>query len=83
MGSNSALPRILATWAYKEQDYLLQCLFDGQKSVSTIDMLHYATTNLKDLKIRQTYLLKFFESVRGVYRASYIRSAILTDCFFS
>jgi hypothetical protein len=46
-------------------------------------MVYYATTNLKDLKIRQTYLLKFFESVRAWQRPSHIRNAILTECYFS
>ena len=83
MRSQSAMTRTLATWASEEQDYLLQCLFEGQKSISTIDMVYYATTNLKDQKIRQTYLLKFFESVRALQRPSHIRNAILTECYFS
>ena len=46
-------------------------------------MLYYAVTNLRKLETRQTYLLKFFEHVRGANRPSQIRSAILSSCPFS
>ena len=75
----------MADWTLDEQDYLLQCLFDCQKSAaaSSVNMLYYAVTNMRDQASRQNYLLKFFESIRGNNRPANMRNSILSSCSFS
>lgn len=74
---------ILPVWSPREQDYLFSCLFDSQKAVKSSDMLYMAVSNLKDLELRQCYLLKFFELTRGANRESHVRNAALTSSYFS
>lgn len=58
--------KTLADWTPQEQDFLLACLFDSQKSVASgIDLLYRSVTQLRDLQKRQAYLLKFFEITRA------------------
>jgi len=48
-----------------------------------VKILYRAVTNLSDMSTRQIYLLKFFETLRGVNKPASMRNAILTMCPFS
>jgi len=42
--------KTLADWTSQEQDYLLACLFDSQKSIASgVDLLYRSVMQLKDL----------------------------------
>lgn len=43
---------MLPAWSVEEQDYLLSCLHDSQRSVKSTDMIYLAVSNMKDLKLR-------------------------------
>jgi len=74
----------MADWTSDERDFLLQCLFECQRTVAAgVDLLFRAVTRMRNLKVRQAYLLKFFETVRATKRDEMVRSQILTHCFFS
>lgn len=76
--------KILADWTPEEREYLLICLFECQRSVSAgVETLYRAVINMRSLKTRQAYLLKFFEIVRSSNRPQHVRTAILTSCPFS